>query len=205
MKKIVLLLLSAAMFAGVSAQEKGKIRVGLDGGIDFPNAGVGLGGGIDIRYNIKDNINVGLKFAGDAMAKDLYSDELNLTASATAAAISSTLVTGDYYFSKGESLFAPFVGGGFGFYKIANVKATVTGDQVPEPPTDFTNYTPDTKFGALIRGGFELGHVRLGLEYNIIPKSSVYEVSDGSVGLASNSFLKLSLGFYLGGGKWRKL
>ena len=56
MKKIVLLLLSVAMFAGVSAQEKGKIRVGLDGGIDIPNAGVGLGGGLDIRYNIKDNI-----------------------------------------------------------------------------------------------------------------------------------------------------
>ena len=204
MKKIVLLLLSAAMFAGVSAQEKGKIRVGFDGGIDIPNAGVGLGGGIDVRYNIKDNINVGLKFAGDAMAKNIYVDESTLTASVTAGAVSSTLVTGDYYFSKGESIFAPFVGGGFGFYKIANVKATVTGDQVPEPPTDFTNYTPDTKFGALIRGGFELGHVRLGVEYNIIPKSNVYEVLDGSVGITSNNFVKFSLGFYLGGGKWMK-
>ena len=205
MKKAIYVMLLLVVFTGLRAQQQGKVRAGFNAGVDVPGGGVGLGGGIDIRYNIKDNINFGLKFAGDAMAKDLYSDELNLTASATAAAISSTLVTGDYYFSKGESIFAPFVGGGFGFYKIANVKATVTGDQVPEPPTDFTNYTPDTKFGALIRGGFELGHVRLGLEYNIIPKSSVYEVSDGSVGLATNSFLKLSLGFYLGGGKWKKL
>ena len=203
MKKIVLLLLSVVMFAGVSAQEQGRIRVGFDGGLDIPNSGVGLGGGLDIRYNIKDNINVGLKFAGDVMGKNIYVDESTLTASVTAGAVSSTLVTGDYYFSKGESMFAPFVGGGFGLYKIANVKATVTGDQVPELPTNFTNYTPDRKFGALIRGGFELGHFRLGIEYNIIPKSAVYEVTDGSVGLASNSFVKLSLGFYLGGGKWK--
>ena len=205
MKKAIYVMLLLVVFTGLRAQQQGKVRAGFNAGVDVPNAGVGLGGGIDVRYNIKDNINVGLKFAGDAMAKNIYVDESTLTASVTAGAVYSTLVTGDYYFSKGESIFAPFVGGGFGFYKIANVKATVTGDQVPEPPTDFTNYTPDTKFGALIRGGFELGHVRLGLEYNIIPKSSVYEVSDGSVGLASNSFLKLSLGFYLGGGKWKKL
>jgi len=204
MKKAIYVMLLLVVFTGLRAQQQGKVRVGFNAGVDVPGGGVGLGGDLDIRYNLQDNLNLGIKFAGDVMMKNMYVDKINLEASATGTAISSTMVTGDYYFNEGVSLFAPFVGGGFGLYKIANVKATVTGDQVPEPPTNFTNYTPDRKFGALIRGGFELGHFRLGLEYNIIPKSAVYEVTDGSVGLASNSFVKLSLGFYLGGGKWKK-
>ncbi|MBN2765462.1 MAG: hypothetical protein JXR27_03750 [Paludibacteraceae bacterium] len=204
MKKAIYVMLLLALFAGLRAQQQGKVRVGFNGGVDVPGGGVGLGGDLDIRYNLQDNLNLGIKFAGDVMMKDMYVDKINLEASATGTAMSSTMVTGDYYFNEGVSLFAPFVGGGMGFYKIANLRTTVSGVQIPDPPTDFSAFSASYKFAVLLRGGFELGHVRLGVEYNIIPKSNVYEVLDGSVGITSNSFVKFSLGFYLGGGKWLK-
>ena len=204
MKKAIYVMLLLVVFTGLRAQQQGKVRVGFNVGVDVPGGGAGLGGDLDIRYNLQDNLNLGIKFAGDVMMKNMYVDKINLEASATGTAISSTMVTGDYYFNEGVSLFAPFVGGGMGFYKIANLRTTVSGDQIPDPPTDFSAFSASYKFGVLLRGGFELGHVRLGVEYNIIPKSNVYEVLDGSVGITSNNFVKFSLGFYLGGGKWMK-
>ena len=50
----------------------------------------------------------------------------------------------------------------------------------------------------MIRGGIELGKLRLAFEYNIIPKTD-FE-SGGSI---SNSYFGVSIGFYVGGGKWK--
>jgi hypothetical protein len=42
----------------------------------------------------------------------------------------------------------------------------------------------------------------MGLEYNIVPDSSLQNMSGAKVGTVSNSYLGIHLGFYLGGGKW---
>ena len=57
----------------------------------------------------------------------------------------------------------------------------------------------DGKFGGLIRAGFELGKLRLAASYNLIGKSDLGEGVE-----VKNSYLGISLGFYLGGGKWKK-
>ena len=62
MKKIFLLAFVMLAIAGVHAQEKGKIRVGVDAGLTFPNSGFGIDGGLDVRYNIMDNLNAGVRF-----------------------------------------------------------------------------------------------------------------------------------------------
>jgi hypothetical protein len=51
----------------------------------------------------------------------------------------------------------------------------------------------------LIRGGIELGKFRLALEYNLIPKSDL-EIGES----IDNSYFGASIGFFVGGGKWKK-
>lgn len=204
MKKLILSLLIIAIAFTTNAQEKGKIRVGFDAGLSLPNAGAGLNGGLDIRYNIMDNVNVGVKFNSGVMFKDIYVDEVANTASITTSIIGSTLLTSDYYFNDGTKSFAPFLGGGLGLYKVINIGLTATSDTPPDPVTNTANFISESKFGGLLRGGFEAGHFRMALEYYLIPRSTLYDANSVNIGQSENGFLNLTLGFYLGGGKWRK-
>ncbi len=204
MKKLILGFIVIAFAFNLNAQEKGKIRVGLDAGLALPNAGAGFDGSLDIRYNIMDNVNVGIKFNGGLLLKDIAVDEAANTASITTSVISSTLATSDYYFNNGNNSFAPFLGGGLGFYKIVNIEISATGTDTPTPPTDMSGFQGENKFGGLLRGGFEAGHFRMALEYYLIPQSTLLDLNNASIGTTGNSFLNLTLGFYLGGGKWRK-
>lgn len=204
MKKLILSLFIIAIAFTSNAQEKGKIRVGFDAGLALPNAGAGFNGDLDIRYNIMDNVNVGVKFNGMAAIKDLDINESASTVSMTTSIISSTLVTSDYYFNNGENMFAPYLGGGLGFNKIINIGLSASGTDIPATPSNASTFAPENKFGGLIRGGFELGHFRMGLEYYIIPSSSVVDINNVIFKTTNNSYLNLTLGFYFGGGKWRK-
>jgi hypothetical protein len=58
--------------------------------------------------------------------------------------------------------------------------------------------------GGLLRGGFEWGKFRMGLEYNLVPKSTLQDTSGNNRGTISNSYLGIHLGFFVGGGKWGK-
>lgn len=206
MKKLFLIVLISIFVINLNAQEKGKIRVGFDAGLGLPNSGFGINGNIDIRYNIMDNLNVGLKFNPGFSVKDVLVDEVAPSASLTTSLISSTLLTSDYYFNNGSSGFAPYLGGGLGLFNIMNLGMSVSGtDEMPTPPSDFTGIEPETKFGGMLRGGFEAGHFRLGLEYYLIPKSTLIDILTLTPnGTSRNSFLNLTLGFYFGGGKWKK-
>jgi hypothetical protein len=150
-----------------------------------------------------DNINAGIKFTGDILIKDIAVDNAAQTVSMTAGVIGSTLATGDYYFTKGTSIFAPFLGAGLGIYNVVNVGVTASGTDIPTTPNT-AGITAEDKFGGLIRGGFELGHFRMGLEYYLVPSSNLYDLNSNVIGVSNNSFLQLSVGFYFGGGHWKK-
>lgn len=195
MKKLVLCLLVVVIAFNVNAQEKGKIRVGLDAGLALPNAGAGFNGDLDLRYNIMDNLNAGVKFGFAALAKDL-----SLSAgTATASAMTHLLATSDYYFNKPASSFAPFLGGGLGSYSIGNIQVLSSSSQSTP-----SGLLIEQKFGGLLRGGFEAGHFRMALEYYLIPNSTLVDMNNNKVGTTRNSYLNLAIGFYLGGGRWKK-
>ena len=204
MKKLILSFLVIALAFNINAQQQGKIRVGLDAGLALPNRGAGLNGDLDIRYNVADNMNIGIKFNGGILLKDMYVDETANTASIKSSVIGSTLLTSDYYFNDGTSSFAPFLGGGLGVFKIINLGLSAIGN-TPPSPTNTANILPETKYGGLLRGGFEAGHFRMALEYYLIPRSALYDLNSNSYnGTAGNNFVNLTIGFYLGGGHWRK-
>jgi len=199
MKKLIVNLFIATFVFVLNAQEKGKIRVGLDAGFCIPKLGVGFDGDLDIRYNIMDNLNVGVKFGVAALVKDIIIASPE-NSSYTACGLTSSLITGDYYFNKPDKSFAPFLGGGFGLYSIANMRATSSTLSSSVP----SGISVENKFGGLLRGGFEAGHFRMALEYNMIPQSGLVDLSNSIIGTTSNSYINLTIGFYLGGGKWRK-
>jgi outer membrane protein X len=195
MKKLVLSLLIVAFAFNMNAQEKGKIRVGLDAGLAFPNAGIGFNGDIDLRYNIMDNLNAGVKFGFAALGKDISLSG----GTGTVSAMTYSLITSDYYFNKPESSFAPFLGAGLGSFSIGNVQVITSSNE-----NTASNLLVEHKIGGLLRGGFEAGHFRMALEYYLIPRSSLVDINNNIIGTTGNGFLNLSIGFYLGGGHWRK-
>ncbi|MDD3078122.1 MAG: hypothetical protein PHH37_03335 [Paludibacter sp.] len=199
-KKIIVLI--AIVVIGIQAsfgQTQGKIRVGFDLGLALPHAGAGITGDLDARYNITDNINAGILLSSAALLKDISAS--STTGTLVVGANSAFLVHGDYYFGKGLSLFSPFLGAGLGKYSVSNIQ--ITSDDTSADANSIS-VPSESKFGGLIRGGFELGHFRMALSYNMIPASSVYDLSSNYVGTTGNNFVNLSLGFYFGGGHWKK-
>lgn len=162
----------------VNAQEEGKFRAGLDLGYVFENDG-GLLGSIEPKYNISDHSNIGLRLGTAAYSGNSDAD-----------ANISIVGTYDYYFNSQNSSTSPFLGIGLGFFVLGDYSIGGTGG---------SNANLGEQFGALVRGGVELGKLRIALEYNILPKSDL-EFGES----VKNSYLGASFGFYVGGGKWKK-
>lgn len=193
MKNLIFTIITVLSFNFVSAQREGGFRVGLDLGIIPASGGVGVSFDIEPKYNIKENMSIGLRIGGAAIARDV--EEVGSTTFVTATAIGSCIGTFDYYFPSGKS-FVPFVGGGVGYVTVLSVRA--------DEDVDVDNLDPDGGFGGVIRGGFELGKFRMNLEYNFIPSSPLYLNGPISTEDISNSYFAVNLGFYIGGGKWKK-
>lgn len=192
MKKIIFTIIALVSMSQLShAQEQGKFRVGMDLGYAMPDGGGGILIALEPKYNIADNMNIGLRFESAAMAKNVGLTEAELTASMSYSG------TFDYYFNSGSSSFAPFIGAGVGYSSLGNLGAKF-GD--PEDEIDGSiELEVDGKFGGLVRAGFEAGKFRLAATYNLIGKTELAEGAD-----VKNSYFGISLGFYVGGGKWKK-
>ena len=200
MKKIVLIAAAVLGFAFANAQKKDGFRVGIDLGYVKPTAGGGGGSfTIEPKYNIADNMNVGLKLGGAFMVKDINVTN-GTTSKAKIGAVAFYTGTFNYYFHEAGSDMSPFVGGGVSYNELANIEFDVnnSGTTAPIEPTLDVN----SKIGAVIMGGFEYQHFRLAIEYNFIPESKLQNITGVTTGTISNSYFGLNLGFYIGGGKW---
>ncbi|WP_420321408.1 hypothetical protein [Flagellimonas sp.] len=195
MKKIFYVFVTVVALCQFShGQEQNKFRAGLDLGYAIPDGGGGIIIALEPKYNIADNMNVGLRIESAAMAKKVAAVNDVAEIEASLSASTSYFGTFDYYFTSGSSSFAPFVGGGVGYSTLANLSfdLQVTDDE----------FEVDGKFGGLVRAGFELGKLRMAATYNLIGKSEIGEGVDALE--VKNSYIGISLGFYVGGGKWKK-
>ncbi len=196
MKKIIVTVVAIFAFANGYSQKEGGFRVGLDLGVVPTNGGGGALFSLEPKYNIKDNMNVGLRIGVAAIVRDI--NDSGATTSAKVAANGSYVATYDYYFNGAGKSFVPYIGAGAGYYSIANVELddTANSDNVMVDATG--------KMGGLVRGGFEWGKFRMGLEYNLVPESTLQDINGNNQGTVANSYVGIHLGFYLGGGKWGK-
>lgn len=191
MKKIAIscLFVLSALSGSVQAQEVGKVRVGFNFGYAIPDGGGGISYSLEPKYNLKENMMVGLKFGAAGMLKNIEGEDGAGTFEADLAATGYYLGTFDYYFHKSGS-FAPYVGAGMGIFKIAALEV------------NNVSFAADNKFGGLLRCGFELGKFRLGAEYNLIPNSDLEDLNGNAAGESKNSYINIHLGFFFGGGQW---
>lgn len=139
------------------------------------------------KFNLHDNFAAGLRFES-ALLGSISSDDNSGYSSVDLSAISSYALTGDYY--VGTNGFRPFGGLGLGLFRMGSIAGVVDSS---DPDNEFTT-TVDigTKFGVVPRIGFEAGHFRMGLEYNLIT---------GQPSDFNRNYFSLKIGAVIGGGK----
>ena len=147
----------------------------------------GVGFYLEPKYNINDNIALGLKMEWALMGA---SDKLGSNASVST--LGTYQLTGDYYFNTNK--IRPFAGLGLGIYNLGTVEFSANLNETDDAITingDPIDY--GSKFGFTPRVGLLMGHFRVALEYNAI--MGVDDVLD------SKNYLSFKLGFEIGGGK----
>jgi outer membrane protein X len=172
-----------------------KVDVSL--GYAIPG-GKGAKGGVlfavEPKYALINAFSVGLRMEGAVVARFSGYDQNGQPMDASVKASGSYLVTGDYYFTDNYS-FRPFAGAGAGIFTLASVEVNSTSGEV----------SGGSKFGGMVRAGIELSHFRLGLEYNIVPKTTFTgydENGEVTSGLTSkNGYMGIKVGVCIGGGK----
>ncbi len=193
MKKITLCAALIMVAAGVFAQADSAVattgrifkpfKVDVSAGFGLPLGGNGSKGGglfaVEPKYAIMDKFAIGLRLEIAALARVT---DPNADVAGDAQANGSYLLTGDYFFSNQK--FRPFIGAGGGVYTIAVAPiSSSTGNE---------DVLTGTKSGFMIRGGFETGHFRFGIEYNIVGQT---EFS------ANNDYIGFKVGGFFGGGR----
>jgi hypothetical protein len=199
MKIVLAASLFLLCFYSVHAQQGNKFRVGLDLGYTVPMEG---GGGLlfylEPKYNIKDNMNIGLRIGAATMLRDVvYFSNIDEAAATVSANVSYGL-TYDYYFKKEGKSLAPFVGAGLIWMRFASLEWETTAD-----PEDFGFLATKSSIAPAIRAGFEASKFRLSLDYNFVPKSDLQNSQGAIIGETGNAYLGIAVGFYVGGGKWK--
>lgn len=202
MKKLcTLIALSLVVTLAVNAQDYKKFRVGLGLGYALAS-GTGASGGVlfalEPSYRLKDNLSLGLRMETALIVSGVSGG--SLSANASASALGSYTLNGQYYFGSADSNFRPFFGAGLGMFSLAAVSVTtgLLGGAVP---------AAETVFGFYPRVGFDLGHFNVTLDYNLIPATTIPGTpAIGPIpaiggGEVSNSYMGIRLGVYIGGGK----
>ena len=199
MKKICLVLtLGTVLSLSAIAQDDLKpFKCDVSLGYAIPG-GSGSKGGIlfvvEPKYAVIPNVAVGLRMEGAMVARfggsyDMYGDPQDVSIKFS----SSYLATGDYYITNNYKM-RPFVGAGAGVFLLAGIESNSSSD----------NVSSGSKFGGMVRAGIEISHFRVGVEYNIVPKTKFNgwdENGDPVTGLTSNnSYIGIKIGACFGGG-----
>jgi len=198
MKKLILILTIFLAATVVNAQSESErifkpFKVDVSAGVALPLGGNSSAKGgllfvVEPKYAVAEQFAIGLRLEIAAMARGtvINGDEFEGDVQGNG----SYLATGDYYFTNNQ--FRPFIGTGAGLYQIGTAKFNSMDPNNPVAPGDVSTVN---KFGFMFRGGFEVGHFRLGIEYNAVGKSKFNE---------HNSYIGFKLGACIGGGRYKK-
>jgi len=201
MKKLFLSLslifiLSVQMFAQHLSEFK-PFKVDVSAGYAIPGGSGSKGGvlfAVEPKYAVINNLAVGLRMEAAVVARFSGYDQDGNPQDVSVKASGSYLATADYYFTDNYS-FRPYAGAGAGIFTLGSIETNSNSGEI----------SAGSKFGGLIRAGMEISHFRVGVEYNLIPKTTFtgYD-SQGNLtsGLTSkNSYIGIKLGICFGGGK----
>jgi hypothetical protein len=141
MKRYILMISIGMICTNLSfAQEYGKWRAGIEAGMRMALSFLGA---IELKYNLQNNMNIGLRVESLYFQNNISDDGRLL----------SFCMTYDYYFFT-RSQYSPFIGAGLGYY-FCNAQY-------------FTNDVRYNNPTCLFRTGFEFRNFRTSLAYNIV-------------------------------------
>jgi outer membrane protein W len=195
MRKLLVILMATALVQTCPAQSQDtssrvfkKFKVDISVGYASPSGsssssqGSQFNGGalfaIEPKFAVIDPLAIGVRVEAAVIAHT-YTNNYSSNNSNGKANLSG-LLTADYYFTN--SGFRPFIGAGGGIYSTATIDSNTVNSNSTVPYT--------SQFGFMARAGFELGHLRIGAEYNFVSNNA--------------SYLGLKIGVCLGGGRKRK-
>lgn len=183
-----------------TAQEAEKFRADIRLGYATGAEGNGLLLSVEPKWTIDTKMVVGFRISSSGLFQDAGVDSQNGAALEQYNGAGSFTGTFDYYFHhKKGSPFASFVGGGLGLYSNISYVDFKRANIVQINEIDGSD-----GFGGFARIGFDYFKFRVALEYNVAPKGVVRDFQNTNLRESKNSYLGFSLGFYFGGGKWKR-
>ena len=201
MKKLFSVLVLLLLIHCAYGQRSGGFRFQMDLGAAVPkNGGIGALINLEPQILVKSNLAIGLRIGAAGLAKDVTYFDIPEDYQGEISANTSITGTINYYFNKGESRVAPYIGAGFGYFALSSVRLEdndISGDEVGNLAANFA-------WAPMVRAGIELGKFRIGAEYNFVPTSDLQNISGDVIGEAINEYFGFTLGFFVGGGKWGK-
>ena len=136
---------------------------------------------LEQKYALSDKFTLGLRWETAIISRTIGNSEGKEDVDGHGNF--SFTITCDYYFNTNK--LRPFIGGGLGYNWMARpIKSDIL------ILNDFA-----FKFGYMLRAGFEIGHFRLGLEYNRIGSTNSYP---------DNNYIGFKVGVFFGGGRIKK-
>jgi outer membrane protein W len=208
MKYLLLFTLTLMFLTASMAQEKGKLRFGLSLGPVYPDTELAVKGltiRAELKYNLSEKLSAGILFGQDIMGKNAILSSVNQGDSSIIFQLNQgALLTADYYFTNKTSSFAPFVGASFGTFNLYNSILDTSDPLIFFLSSINTIIDPDFVPGAILRTGFEYRKFRLAIEYCYLPPTKYLRNSLLDLETTRNDFLSLNIGFYFGGGKWKR-
>jgi outer membrane protein W len=180
MKKIFLLitLVGFTLLAKAQSTDFHAFKFDIGSGYALPQGASGTQSGATVtfqpHYRLSNDFALGFRFEAAVIGY-----ENSVTGDVKFSALASGCLTGEYYFSDGS--FRPFMGAGIGIFDQETASANVNNGNSNVSVSDRVS-----NFGGFPEVGFETGHFRLSVDYNVAGNNSDY--------------LAFKVGFFFGGG-----
>jgi outer membrane protein W len=192
---LVLACLAVAPAARAQASTYQPIRVDLTAYGAYASADAnayGFGAAIEPKYNLTDQLALGLRFEGAAFVTQKVAvgpaGSQQVSVSQGARAVTAYLAKADWYLTT--SAVRPFVGFGFGLYRIGSGSQSVSGTgSVIQTASSFKG------FGFAPQVGVNFGGFRLAGTYHVITGGDQV-VATQAVGAPTPTEVKLSKNFF---------
>jgi hypothetical protein len=192
LKKKLFLIIVLFCLLNLNAQVALRIETGLL--IENNSDNLGLLLNLEPKVKISKNAVIGMRF-GMALNSQKFKNidrSQFLIDNLDDYGVLSFIPTFDYYLN--ENKYRPYIGLGLGYYLFFDDLDVLT----PNGSTEVLKGSTKNQVGFLLRGGFEVGNIRYGLEYNLIPKADIKMPNGQIIGSVNNSYLGLSIGFTIG-------
>lgn len=198
-KELLLIALFFGLF-NLNAQVKNNIKLRVEAGFllfsESENFGLFLK--VEPKLKVLQNVYMGVRFGLTLNPQKFEIDNSSqfYINEEDDHGVISFVPTFDYYLNQNN--FRPYLGLGIGIYVLSDIDAFPIA---ANPSDDEFIIRVNNQIGILFRGGFELGKLRFGLEYNYIPKADIEIPNVQVIGTIDTRYFGLSIGYTIEGGK----